>query len=853
MSKVTYQIARKEWLKEKEASGHFSIRGGTIAYSIGHQENFDDLEEKVRAELFVDLIEKYEYRNDPSVIEMEKRHKIGHPRKKTDAKIDLLIKRDENPFLMFELKAPEKYEEEMEESIETQLFNVAAVEDKGKGTLRYLVYYTRFWEYSDLKEKIVTIDYGKFKSFDAWVEDGRPNLMSIPANYGIVRKPTFIKGGPVDLRTDVKRDELQRIRRDLHNILWGGGKYQNELFFNLIGLLLVKIYDEKETEQGKPYQFQVFQQTGKTKELTESSLEIYKRMNKLYFEALKRYLGYGDEELRKVKDIVFDAPKVRYVVEVLQDISFTVSRYDVVGDFFEGIVRGEFKQTKGQYLTHTNIINFVIRALEMDKLAVELINKENRLPYIIDPACGSGAFLIESMKCITSHVLLSKQRLKRNQTVQDFVRDSFPEHRQNAWAQKYIYGIEIHGDLGAATKVNMVGHGDGSANIEAKDALLDFEDYRKDLLQVKKTRDYYPKPLNEQFDVVISNPPFSVTVDRDTARKFPACFIQGEDIARRLKKSKELEVATELLFIERWFQLLRPGGRLGVVLPESVFDTTTNRTIRLFLYKYFQIRAVISLPHLAFAPYTQTKTSLLFAQKKTPEQVEEWDELWNKYRIEYADLRSEIDFYFGKDPLYSAAKDLISSYSKEEYVQFEEKEFKDYYNRFEHKITEKMEQGELIKILQESLAEFLQANTEEFKEDLLSKVISHKRGLGDAAGDKIRLISERDKMVNTLQRLLGDLFDEEDIEQSARGLREKYREEVNLADDDWWVFSKVAKELDYSIFMSHAEEIGYKRGVRREEQRHNELFAQTETKEIVINVDEPSTILDHLRASVIWR
>lgn len=853
MSEATYQLARREWLREKQAAGCFKVRDRTIVYSIGHQDNFEDPEEKVRAELFVDLIENYQYSNDPAVLEMEKRHKIGHPRKKTDAVIDLLIKRDQAPFLMFELKAPDKYEEEMEESIETQLFNVAAVEDKGKGTLRYLVYYTRYWENTDLKEKIVTIDYTKFKSFDAWEEGGRPNLMSIPANYGIVRKPTFIKGGPVDLRTDVKKDELQRIRHDLHNILWGGGKYQNELFFNLIGLLLAKIYDEKETIEGEPYQFQVFQQTGDTQEETESSQEISKRINLIYRDALKRYLGYGEEELGKVKDIVFDAPKVRYVVEVLQDISFTVSKYDVVGEFFEGIVRGEFKQTKGQYLTHTNLINFIIRAMELENLAIELINEENRLPYIIDPACGSGAFLIEAMKAISSHILSNRRLLKKNQAVQDFVRDSFPEHRKNAWADKYVYGIEIHGDLAAATKVNMVGHGDGSANIEAKDALLDFERFSKDLLQVKKTVQYYPKPVNEQFDVVMSNPPFSVTVDRDTAKGFPDCFIQGEDIARRLKKSKELEVATELLFIERWFQLLRPGGRLGVVLPESVFDTTTNRKIRLFLYKYFHIRAVVSLPHLAFAPYTQTKTSLLFAQKKSPAEANEWDELWSKYSQEYANLLSEIDFYFGKDPLCSAAKQLIASYGKKEYVLFDEDDFNDYYNRFDRKLADNMDDGEVLQLLREHLTQYLKASTEEFNEHLLNKVVSRKRSLPDTIAAKIRRISNRPDMISALQQLLGLLFDETDKELPSAELRQKYSEEIALADEDWWVFSKVAQELDYDIFMAHAEEIGYKRGVRREEQRPNDLFTDTPEEGIIIDLDDPSTILDHLSASVTWK
>ena len=113
---------------------------------------------------------------------------------------------------------------------------------------------------------------------------------------------------------------------NLHNILWGGGKYQNELFFNLVGLFLVKIYDEKETEDGHPYQFQTFYTNGKP----EGAKMIYDRLNGLYFKALEEYLGYSEDELRKVKDIIFDPAKVRYVVEVLQEICFTVNRSDVI-------------------------------------------------------------------------------------------------------------------------------------------------------------------------------------------------------------------------------------------------------------------------------------------------------------------------------------------------------------------------------------------------------------------------------------------------------------------------------------------------------------------------------------------
>jgi type I restriction enzyme M protein len=272
LSKTQYEIITDKWVKEKEAEEYFKVEGNIITYSgIDYSDNFDDPEEKVRAGIFVDLIERYQYKKNLSVIEFEKHHKIGHPHKKTDAKIDILVKKNGDPFMILELKSPEEYETYMEESIETQLFNVAAVENKGKGTLKYLVYYTRYYEDGDLREKIVTIDYTKFQSYEDWVDQGRSDLKNIPVNYGIVRKPRYIKGGENDLRIDVKRDELQRIRRDLHNILWGGGKYQNELFFNLVGLFLVKIYDEKETENGKPYNFQVFQEDGEP----EDSEKIY--------------------------------------------------------------------------------------------------------------------------------------------------------------------------------------------------------------------------------------------------------------------------------------------------------------------------------------------------------------------------------------------------------------------------------------------------------------------------------------------------------------------------------------------------------------------------------------------------
>ncbi|MCM8832282.1 MAG: N-6 DNA methylase, partial [Candidatus Omnitrophica bacterium] len=750
-------------VKSGEEKGYISISrdGSKITYlAQGYTDNFLDPEEQVRTELYIDLIEKYKYK--PNKISIEKYRKIGHPHKKTDIKIDVVVNdNNNNPFMLFELKSREDYEKYFESSIKTQLFETAATEDKGRGTLKFLIYYTRWHDEDEkIQEKYETIDYTKYKSFDDWEAAGRPNLRYIPKNYGIKDKPPkYIKSGEKDLRVDVKKEELDRIARELHNILWGGGKYQNELFFNLIGMFLAKIYDEKTTAEGEPYQFQIFFE-GSEQETPEKT---YKRINKLYKGeknpktgkysdcALKRLLNYKDEDLEKVKDIIFDAPKVKYVVEVLQDISFLQNKYDILGDFFEKIVRQELKQTKGQYLTHPNIVDFILYALKLDELTLDLINNETRLPYIIDPACGSGTFLIHAMKLIdrVKEGAEKEGKIKKDYATQEFLDKNFQRLRKNAWADEYIYGIEINSDLAMASKVNMVGHGDGSAHIEPSDGLIDFNNYH-DKLAIKKENKIYSFPVNEQFDVVVSNPPFSVTVDRDTAKQFPKLYLRGEKIAKTLKNNKELEVDTENLFIERWYQLLREGGRMGVVLPESVFDTTSNRDIRLFLYKYFWIKAVVSLPHLAFAPYTQTKTSLLFAQKKTEKEVNEWNKLWTKYEDEYKDLSAEI------------------------------------------------------------------------KKSLKS--------------DKEQ---NKNKFIELLIRLLGEEnFDPEDKNLSFKELKEKYEDSIKEADLEWWVFKNVSKEQDYPIFMAHAEEIGYKRGTRKEEKRPNQLFnSEGEYSDRIIYID----------------
>ena len=778
----------KKLLKDGIQKGYFTIAGGKVTYHAqSFEDNFNDPEEKVRIGIFYDLVEKYGYQNKKEIIDFEFSRTIGHPDKKTRSSVDIILYRpDHTPYIIFELKSESAYDLDFEGTIKKQLFERAANEDKGSGNLLYLVYYTRFSEDEELVEKFQTIDYSLYKTWEQWEESGKPNLRLIPPKYGVIDKPPqFIKGSlnsENQLRDNVRKEELDRIADDLHNVLWGGGQHQNELFFNLIGMFLTKIYDEKGKDNGESYDFQVFFE-GNSKEIPEKT---YERINTLYRGeydnrkkeytqcALKYLLGYSDALLKKTPDIVFDANKVQYVIEVLQSISFTANKYDILGDFFEKIVRTELKQTKGQYLTHHNIVDFIVKSLRVDDLAIELINGKDgrpRLPYIIDPACGSGTFQIQCMKDITQLILNEKQTvniLKQTDDVEEFLAVNFPERKRNVWANEYIYGIEIYPDLAMATKVNMVGHGDGSANIFAMDGLIDFSSYdNARLLNIKTENAVYDKFVNEQFDIVISNPPFSVIVDRETAKQFPDLYLQGEKISKSLKTEAKKEVDTENLFIERWYQLLRPKGRLGVVLPESVFDTTSNRPLRLLVFKYFWVKAIVSLPKLAFAPYTTTKTSLLFAQKKTEEEVIEWTTKWASYELEFSGLKDE----------FTKAKK--------------------------------------------------RRETDDLKPHFLSLL-------------KLYLLS---------------LYNPSDDTLTIPELKRKYKDDIKQVDSPWWVFSRISKDFNYPIFMAHAEEIGYKRGTNKEEQRPNNLFTSREIDDqsvIEIDLKNPQKILDHLLINVHW-
>ena len=149
----------------------------------------------------------------------------------------------------------------------------------------------------------------------------------------------------------------------------------------------------REGKNGEKYDFQIFSfKDGKS---FESNEQLFERINELYKRALKQRLNIVDEaKLRKsfvIDENKFSLNKLKYTVAELERFSFVDGKNsfngkDILGDFFEGIIREGFKQTKGQFFTHINIVKFLLWGLQLDKLAIERVNNDLEIPYLIDPS-----------------------------------------------------------------------------------------------------------------------------------------------------------------------------------------------------------------------------------------------------------------------------------------------------------------------------------------------------------------------------------------------------------------------------------------------------------------------------------
>lgn len=583
----------------------------------------------------------------------EQHFKRGSSGAKDDEADFLLYDEDGLPYALIELKPYDLYTKKKteEDTIKYQLFATAPL---AKNPL--LLVYGSINPSGDNAEFICKcIDYTQYKTYESWIDAGAPYSTIFPTDYQDLDYEPYVCGGKKDLKIDCKQSDFKAVATSFHNEFFGEHP-DNSLYVNLVKCLLAKIFDERTRKSNEPYEFQVFNRAGKL----ESAERVFERVNNLYKVAYKRYIDADAQDPDEIDPKDFSAEKVKEVVSVLQGMSITKGAAlngDVIGAFFEEILRVGFKQDKGMYFTHSNLARFMIEAVDLEGLTLKTWNNsthpENRLPYVIDPACGSGTFLIHAMPIITNTIKANETQLVRDFESQQFYTARMSDAAPNYWAENFIYGFDPKFIMAITAKVNMVLHGDGSAHIFKYDAFSMFTKYNDTKLrpigdkQRSVAQDFYSKEMCETFDLVLSNPPFGVTLSSDTAKFLDKAFTLSNS------------TPSESLFIERCFQLLKPRGRMGLVLPESVFNAADNLQVRLFLYRMFNIKAIVSLPRNVFID-TPTLTSLLFAQKKTTEEIHAWDIEWQKNYDTAAKAIKDAKACVSakKRSIYSTAKDV---------------------------------------------------------------------------------------------------------------------------------------------------------------------------------------------------
>jgi len=625
-------------------------------------------EELTRCLILLNLFKNYGYK--PENIEIENRFSIGGRREEGARAVetDIIIKNKQGLIeIICEIKRIHDYKGVDDSSIRNQLFdphnNIVKY-----NSAKYLFYLSL--DVPLIKEQFplncIGIDTGVSKTYDEWTKQGKtPHLVDVvrPDEKPVIQD-IFVKlsGDEKNLQKQFKDlndsfgiDVLRRNWRTLWDYIWGGTLEDNKKFENFNKVLLAKIYDERKTKKGTAYQFQ-----RKFKgSVPQTDEEISNDVDLLYRRAFREYLSKDKNiELKDIKGIdlkEFSPHLISKCVELLCPISFQKSRYrnvDILGEFYEMVIREAFKQTKGLFLTHPNIVLFILAALEVENLVGEKLKNPDedsryRLPFVIDPSCGTGTFLVHYMKYVQKHIEENRATISAgDDDIADFVERQMSGNNAYKWVIDYVYGIDNEQVLATACQINMILHGDGSTNIYGTDGLDSFENYSKlevtganNILSSKSKTDrpYYPKSTIDRFDVVIANPPFNVNINKTS-----------------VQQNFEIRGKSEAYFLERWYQLLKPNGRIGVVLPESFFSVEDDVDGRLFLYKHFNIKAIVSLPNHAFSPHTTTSTSLLFASKKTQDEEEQFQELWDKLAVSFDEKYSRFD------ALLSVPKDNLS-------------------------------------------------------------------------------------------------------------------------------------------------------------------------------------------------
>lgn len=384
-------------------------------------------------------------------------------------------------------------------------------------------------------------------------------------------------------RKDLKPAEnLKPTFKTIRNYLAANavGITRDEVFASqLINIIFCKIYDERFTRPNDTVSFRAG--------VNEKDEDVFARVLELFKKVKRQY----NDVIDVADSIQLDPRCVKYIVGELQLYSLKDSSRDAVGEAFEIFIGPSLKGAQGQFFTPRNVVNMVVNMIDPD-------TDEK----ILDPACGSGGFLVESLRYVWSKLEKNAQELE------------WPEAEIEAEKQKVAIknfrGIDKDSFLSKVAKAYLAILGDGRGGVHCENSLEVFSNWSP-----KTTEDIQPGT----FDIIVTNPPFGKKLAIDTteilslydlghkwSQNDDGSFVKGDLVDKQ---------PPQILFIERCFQMLKPGGRMGIVLLESIFGMPKYQYVVNYIRSKAKILAIVTMPEDLFQPHTHAKCCVLLCQK----------------------------------------------------------------------------------------------------------------------------------------------------------------------------------------------------------------------------------------------
>lgn len=494
------------------------------------------------------------------------------------------------------------------------------------------------------------------------------------------------------------RDEFSRLLFKCHNIIRNNDKLSPEAAFDEISkILFIKIRYERTNSGTQIFSKEEFLKQKKMYDAVKSkeSPDYYQFLfNKTKEDFAKDHL-FDENETIKIRENSFEQ-----IVKELQVYNLSTTSDDVKGIAFEQFLGRTFRGELGQFFTPRTIVDFMVSVLDPQEGE-----------YICDPCCGSGGFLIRAFEYVREHieneVEVRKEDVKKSLFTDDYsklpkkeqekndqkVIDAFskmnyeldinnPMGRLRSLSFDCIYGTDANPRMARTAKMNMIMHGDGHGGVHHHDGLLNVNGI-----------------WEGRFDVILTNPPFGARIDKELKITEADRFTDIEKIKAYEKRyGKEnydnalkqvndhinqpildlfqigkFSGLTEVLFIERCLNLLKPGGRMGIVLPEGVLNNTNLQKVRDFVESKAKILLIVSIPQDVFmAAGATVKPSLLFFKKFTEDEAEEYNRICiqvsHEVEAKYDEEMTDIDVKLakrGKKALTKDEKKSLRSRKKE--------------------------------------------------------------------------------------------------------------------------------------------------------------------------------------------